>query len=224
MINYPTVKDNLKRYIAANFPILYICTFDEAKVEGYIEGITGKNGLLKNVLEWNGVDALVEWTKTEKGITKVPKGTGERYCQLEDTLADLNGGNGEGLDQTLLIIKDAAELSSPVVVLLKDIARKISAGIIKAAVVIISPTVDKIPLELEKMTAIMELGFPDEKEIISIIKEFMGSKAVNQKLLKKMSRALKGLTEFEIKDLLRLAIYDSGNYELPAEVMGLIFE
>ena len=42
MLNLPTVKGNLGRYVDAGFPILYIYTFDETEADRYISSIAGR--------------------------------------------------------------------------------------------------------------------------------------------------------------------------------------
>jgi SpoVK/Ycf46/Vps4 family AAA+-type ATPase len=223
MINYPTVKDNLEKYIDASFPILYICTFEETKVDECIFNIVRKNNLLKKVKEWNGVDGLVGWNMTDKNspikVKSMPP-----ILQLEKAL-DVLISSKAPLNQTLLVIKDAAEQLSSITASLKDIAYKIRNSETTAAVVIVAPTV-KIPPELEKIITILELGYPDEKEIGAIIEEFIGVQKIpapKPELMDELTRSLKGLTEFEIEDLLSLAIRDANN-QLTENSKQLIFE
>lgn len=210
MLNLPTVKDNLVRYIEAGFPLLYIYTFDEANADRYIEAVAGR----KKVLEWNGANGFIDF-KTKS--TLMPHQT------LEATLELLKAG--KELDRKLLVIKDADEYieTKEVVALLKEIAWKIRSGI-DATVIIVSPSI-RIPHALEKMITVMELDFPDEREINDIINEFLKDNeisAITKDLLDKMSLAFKGLTAFEIRDLLSLAISTDG--ELTNATLQLIFE
>ncbi len=63
MLNLPTVKGNLGRYVDAGFPILYIYTFDEAEADRYISSIAGR----KKVVEWNGANGFADFkTKVHK--------------------------------------------------------------------------------------------------------------------------------------------------------------
>jgi SpoVK/Ycf46/Vps4 family AAA+-type ATPase len=207
------------RYIEAGFPIIYINTFEEAKADRYIAAIPGYKG----VLEWNGSKGFVDF-KTKTTLNR-------ENMTLEETLASLN--DEKELKRKLLVIKDAANYlntkegsntaSAKVIALLKEIAGKIRTGL-DAAVIIVSPTVH-IPQDLEKMTTVLELGYPDEKEISAILKKFMEDNeipAVNAILKEGMLQALKGLTEFEIEDLLRLAISEDG--ELTAKAIKLILD
>ena len=62
MLHLPTVQDHLRQYVDAGFPILYICTYEEAKADQYIASAAGR----REVLEWNGADGFVNFK------TKVP--------------------------------------------------------------------------------------------------------------------------------------------------------
>ena len=50
MLHLPTVQGNLADYKDAGFPILYICTYEEANADQYITATAGN----MEVLEWNG--------------------------------------------------------------------------------------------------------------------------------------------------------------------------
>lgn len=210
MPNLPTVRDNLTRYIEAGFPILYICTFDEEDADRYIQNVAGR----KKVLEWNGANGFVEF-RTKSPL--VP------HQSLEATLSLLN--SEKELARKLLVIKDADELieTNEIIALLKEIAWKIRNGV-DATVIVVSPTIH-IPRALEKLITVMELNFPDEREINGIINEFLKDNeisAITKDLLDKMSMAFKGLTAFEIRDLLSLAISTDG--ELTNATLQLIFD
>jgi SpoVK/Ycf46/Vps4 family AAA+-type ATPase len=212
MLNLPSVKDNLVQYINAGFPILYINTFEEAKVDECIAAIAGR----KEVVEWNGADGFVDFKHKKSLISSL---------QLEDTLAHLK--SGKELNRKLLVIKDADEIlktkdaENKVVCQLKEIARKIRIGAIDSTVIIISPVI-RIPQALEKMTAVLALDLPKKDDIEAIIKEFIevNGYTVNEKLFSDMLIAFKGLSEFEIRNLLGLAI--QYNAELTDKTLELI--
>jgi SpoVK/Ycf46/Vps4 family AAA+-type ATPase len=210
MFELPTVKDNLSRFIDAGYPILYINTYEESKADGCISSVAGG----RKVLEWNGAGGFTDF------LTKAPLIANQT---LESTLTLLK--TGREMDRKLLVIKDAdSELDAPrVVALLKEIARKILNGDFDASVIIVSSSLN-IPGALEKMVTVLELDFPDKKEICDVINGFMRDNeipAVHPGLLDDMSVAFKGLSEFEIKDLLSLAISEDG--ELTKKALRLIF-
>lgn len=213
MLNLPTVKGSLGRYVDAGFPILYIYTFDEAEADKYISSIAGR----KKVLEWNGANGFVDFITKNILIADQP---------LEATLSLLKNGNE--LHRSLLVIKDADRQleSDKVTALLKEIARKIrkEEGGIDATVIIISSTLN-IPQPLEKLTTVLKLDLPDENEIHGIVNKFLQDirmTGINSELLDEMPVALKGLSKFEIEDLLRLSISQDG--ELTEKALPLIFE
>lgn len=211
MLHLPTVKDNLGLYIDAGFPILYICTFEEAKVDRYIAAAAGNMG----VLEWNGAT----------GFRELASKSSQPKWSLEHTLSTLS--EGKELDRKLLVIKDAVEqLKVPkVTALLKEIARRIHSRTLEAAIIIVSPTIC-IPQELEKLVTVLELELPDEEEISGIVNQFIqdfGVPPVPSKFLDELSIALKGLSEMEIEDLLRLAVSKEEG-ELTSKALQLIFD
>lgn len=219
MLHLPTVQDHLSRYIDAGFPILYICTYEEAKADRYIAAVAGR----REVLEWNGTDGFVNF-KTKASL--VPSQT------LEATLAFLK--TGKELNRKLLVIKDADEQLNPngqrksdkVIALLKEIARKIRKedGGIDATVIIVS-SVLHIPQELEKLITVLELDLPDEAEIGRIIDQFVQDNEISAgptDFQAELVTAFKGVTESEIKDLLSLAVSQDG--ELTRKALQLIFD
>lgn len=224
MLHLPTVKDNLGGYIDAGFPILYICTYEEAKADQYIMKAAGR----KKVLEWNGAEGLVDFK------TKVPQNIGRDHS-LGAVLSFLK--NDRELDRTLLVIKDAdGQFASggmygqpdaeKVIALLKEIARKIrkEEGGIDAAVIIVSHALH-IPQPMEKLVTVLELELPDEKEITAIINRFIQNNGILElpaKFLDEMVTAFKGLSESEIEDLLSLVVAQEG--ELTGKTLKLIFD
>lgn len=215
MQNSPTVKDDLGRYIDAGYPILYIHTFDESKADEYIVSAAGR----RNIFEWNNSNGFVD-LRTKCKIDD---------WDLESTLAYLK--KGKELDRCLLVIKDADEMlrqdsqirSDKAIALLKEIAGKIRMGL-DATVIIVSSSL-YIPKPLEKFITILELDMPNEEEIHHIIKNFINDNeipTVRAELLDELSAAFKGLSEFEINDLLRLAV-SQGEGELTGKALQLIF-
>lgn len=219
MQSFPTVKQDLAGYIDAGFPLIYILTFEEAKTDRYISMAAGR----KKIIEWNGANGFVDFkTKTAfiGGHT------------LEATLGLLK--NGKELHRKLLVIKDADRYleagngvrepeNDRIISMIKEIARKIRSGDIDATVIIVS-SVLHIPQPLEKMITVLELELPDEKEIEGIIDGFVRGydiPTIYPGLRRDMATAFKGLSEFEIEDLLRLAVSQDG--ELTQKTLQLIF-
>lgn len=212
--------EELGSYIDARFPIIYIHTFEESKSDRYISLVAGK----KEVIEWNGANGFVDFE------TKNPFIPG---YSLEATLSLLK--EGKEMHRKLLVLKDVDRLlgarqaaeqpdSDRVISLLKEIARKIRKEEIDATMFIVS-SILHIPPTLEKLVTVLKLDLPDEEEIGDIIDRFVKDHddipTVYPGLRGEMKTAFKGLSEFEIEDLLRLAISQDG--ELTQKALQLIF-
>lgn len=208
----PDFKEKVSHYMDAGFPILYVNTFEEGKVGDIIYDVRES----RDVYEWNETNGYIHFE------TKTPENGGEDWA-LEDVLEFVK--DPEILDQKILILKDTASyLEDPrIVSKLKGIARMIHQGI-DATVIIIS-SVLLIPRELEKFITILDMDYLSEKEIKEIIQDFIQEndvEKVEEELIDRFAVAFKGLTEYEIENLLALSYSENG--ELEEDDLQLIFE
>ena len=99
-----------------------------------------------------------------------------------------------------------------VITCLKEIALQISKGL-DSSVIIVS-SVLKLPKELEKFITILEMDFPTQEEISRQIVSFADEQGVpiDKNLLEDMSMAFKGLTEFEVENILASALAVDGTF------------
>ena len=128
-------------------------------------------------------------------------------------------------DIKLIALKDiTAYLDEPrIVSKIKGIARLINQGA-DANVIIVSTTL-VIPKELEKYITILEMDYLNTDEIKGIIRSFINENSIeniSDSLIDELATAFKGLTEFEINNLLALSYADDG--ELTRRDLHLIFE
>ncbi|GIW48840.1 MAG: hypothetical protein KatS3mg079_316 [Caloramator sp.] len=203
-------EEKLIRYIDAGFPIIYIQTFEESKVDEIIKKISGR----RRVFEWNLFNGFVD-AKTGKIIMD--------NSSLENTLNLLK--RDEELEGKLLVLKDInSKLNdSEIVAVLKGIANKIYNGL-DSTIIIVSYTLN-IPKELEKYITILELdnlSIQDIKEVILNFLEVNDIPHISDKLLEEMAIAFRGLSEFEIINILSLAYADDG--DLSKADLSLIFD
>ncbi|MGG3907192.1 AAA family ATPase [Geobacillus stearothermophilus] len=194
------VKEKVLHYIDAQFPILYLNTFEEAKADEIIK----KSAYGREILEWNASRGFVDFR------TKLPLLEG--MDRLEVTLSFLN--NNDELRGKILVIKDVHHfIDNPYVISrLKDISLRIHNGL-ETIIFLVSPVL-KIPVELEKYTTIIEMDYMGEKEIKSLIKQFIEVNElpdISDSLLEEFTTAFKGLTEYEIINILSLAYSKDGN-------------
>ena len=205
-----TFKAKLVRYIDAGFPIIYINTFEEDKVDSLILEISSG----KEVYEWNETNGYIDFA------TKTPL---QEDCSLERMLDQLK--TPDLLDRKILIFKDITSyLDDPrIVSKVKGLARMINQGV--DATVIIVSSVLVIPKDIEKYVTILEMDYLNTDEIKTIIRGFVKdnlNQQVDEKLIEEFALAFKGLTEFEILNLLALSYADDG--DLTRKDLRLIFD
>lgn len=208
-----TIKAKLARYIDAGFPIIYINTFEEDKIDTIVTEISSG----KEVYEWSEANGYVEF---EHGTPQ------NEDCGLEQMIDQLK--IPELLSQKIILLKDTAfYLENPKIVSkLKWLARMINQGV--DATIIIVSSVLVIPKDLEKYITILEMDYLSTDEIKQIIQKFiqeqdnLAQQKVDEKLIDEFAIAFKGLTEFEILNLLALSYADDG--ELTRKDLRVIFD
>ncbi|MGH4139485.1 AAA family ATPase [Clostridium sp.] len=204
------LKEKLIRYIDAGFPIIYINSFEENKIDEIIQSAACG----RKILEWNGFNGFVDF-KT--------KSTFIADYSLKDTLTLLKT-EGE-LDRKLLILKDMHSFmeDANIIAQIKGIVGNINAGLDTNIIMISS--VLSIPRELEKYITVLDMDYLSTNEVEKIIQAFINDNSlqnINLNFLEEMSVAFKGLSEFEINNILALAYADDG--ELTRKDLILVFD
>lgn len=204
------VKDKMVRYMDAGFPILYLNTFEEDKADAMIRSIAGGKG----ILEWN-IRGFFDY----KGKTALSD------ISLKDTLSMLDGNDCE-LQRKVLIIKDIQTCinDSTIIAELKNLAIKINRGLEEFTIVIVSPVLT-IPKELENFITIFTMDYLNQHEICNIITRFCEEQELpnlHDEFMDELAQAFKGLSEFEICNILALAVSDDG--EITRSDLSLIFD
>lgn len=206
-----TLKPKLVRYIDAGFPVIYINTFEEDKVDTIVQEISSG----KEVYEWNETNGYIDFS------TKTPM---IEDCSLERMLDQLKVE--DLLERKIILLKDvAAYLDEPKIVSkIKGVARMINQGV--DATVIIVSSILVIPKDLEKFITILEMDYLNTDEIKTIIRNFIKENTflptIEDGLIDELALAFKGLTEFEILNLLALSCANDG--ELTRKDLRLIFD
>ena len=210
--------EKISQYMDAGYPILYMNTFEELKG---VKSIISASGA-RQVLSCSYAEGLVLYKNGEaQDLYKNDLAKTPIAIVLEQLLTE---GLYE-LDGKVIVFKDIHHyLEEPEVIsLLKQLVNKINLGA-DFSIIFLSPIV-KIPKELEKFITIIEaeyMGYDAiRKEIVDFI-EYQELPKVADKLLDELAMAFKGLTKFEINNLLALAYANDG--ELTRADLGLIFE
>lgn len=213
-----TFEEKMSSYMDAGFPILYINTFEETKVLKSILNAAGG----RDVLEWNYADGLSLY---KKGMAAEENKGDLSRMSIITVLEQLMTEGWYDLQGKILILQDIHYYfdQPEVTALLKNLVIKINNGM-DTAIVLIAPVI-KIPPELEKFITILEIEYLGFAEIRQAIENFIDAyelPKVNDKLLDELAMAFKGLTKFEIDNLLALAYSNDG--ELTRGDLKVIFE
>ncbi|MCD8105014.1 MAG: AAA family ATPase [Lachnospiraceae bacterium] len=215
-----SIKSKLMRYMDAGFPIIYINTFEEDKADDLIRSVSRG----REVYEWNGTCGYMDFQ------TKAPM---MEDCSLEYMLDQHR--TVDTLDRQAIVLKDVTPFfedskgvvnpeNARVVSKLKGMARMINQGMADATILIIARTI-VIPPELDNYITILEMEPLSDAEIRDVIRTFISDnrmRMVREELIEEMAMAFKGLTEFEINNLLALSYAQDG--ELTRSDLKLIFD
>lgn len=166
---------------------------------------------------------MYEWNETNGYIDFSTKAPLYEDCSLENMLDDLKISGM--LDGKIIILKDInAYLSEPhIVSKIKGLARMINQGA-DAAIIIVS-NILVIPKELEKFITIVEMDYLNHEEIKEVIYRFIKDQEIDHisdTLVEKMAVAFKGMSEFEIYNLLAFSYADDG--QLTLSDLNIIFD
>lgn len=194
-------RDLLSSYIDALYPIIYINHFDFKVIDDIISDIIDG----KKVVEYNNGLGIVDF-KTK---------TSMKECDLYNFL---NLVKDDGYEHPMFIVmKDVhTQLDNPEVVsILKYISeRNLYNESYNASIFIVSSKLC-IPKELEDFITVFDIPLPTDAEIANIMTEFIEDLGicVSEDVVGEISLSLKGLNEFQIKQILNLAYQDGGCLE-----------
>jgi len=110
-----------------------------------------------------------------------------------------------------------------VIARLKKWAERINSGLLRATIFILSPIL-RIPKEIEKYITVIEMDYLTDAEILDIIQRLAKEHEIHfpDRLIKDYANAFKGLSEFEIQNILKLIF--SKNEDITRSQIGCIFE
>lgn len=205
-----TMKEKFVRYVDAGFPIIYLNTFEENKADEMIRSVSRG----KAIIEWN-----------ERGFFDRKENINNLGQSIVESLEMLILDT-KTLERKILILKDAHPyLELPgVSSRLKVLAQLISDGLEDFTIIIVSPIV-KIPKELENFLTILTIDYLSQAEIHQVIQDFCKEQEITPLqyvFLGELSLTLKGLSEFEIRNILALALSDDG--AITRSDLEIIFE
>lgn len=208
----PSLQNQLNSYVNALRPIIYINHFDHHIADELIESVANETKC---------------FTYTNSGIFSGKERLSVQDSSLagfiEDKLVLLDEADAENPKHIFLIIKDAHQyldekspLYSPKCIsLLKELAQKtmFSEGVY-ATVFFVSPVL-VLPREIEKMITVLDIPVPNEEEGGEIVSDYEKSFniAIEEDVRNELVISFKGLTEFEIRQILNYAYQQSGTFD-----------
>ena len=189
--------------IRARYPIIYVVTFEEARVLAALEQIARTRN--KRMYLWSLTQGLTA------GGTSTPGGEGTRnlVAALDQVL--------HSRESALYVFRDAhAQLEqADIVRKLKDVAMAIKASF--NTVIIISPVL-RVPVELEKEITVVDYPLPGYRELDGILQGVIDSVKSNPNVhidlpapaREKIVRAALGLTQTEAENAFARALVMDG--------------
>lgn len=192
--------EELASYIDALRPLIYIEHFDFENIDRLIKKAVGAT----KIYEFCNAFGMVDFQ------SKAP--TTAHPMSLREFLGLFSGGP----QNCVVLLKDAhCHLNEPeIIASLKTIALRTIYSDDYHVVVIFASTRLVIPDELEKLITVFDIPCPGDDEIGGIISDYAQSfniATINQDVKADLIQSFKGLSEFEIRQILNLAYQRSGN-------------
>ena len=202
MQNETTTK--IETLIRARYPLIYIVSFEELRVEESIKSIAEARAKTKYV--WTITEGLSTPDGTVLSEFKDPVKVLEYISQI-----DVNG---------IFILKDYHHyMNDPVVIRkLRDLGHSLKST--RKNAIFLSPIL-KIPTELEKEMSVVDFKLPNKDELKAIVKEIasnVGGDTENEikdnDQLEKIVEAALGLTAEEAENVFAKSIVENGRLEM----------
>lgn len=204
-----SLEERLNLYMDAGFPILYIDTFEEGKADFAIGEAAGN----REVMEWNvrGLFFKKEKVREERSLSDMLDYLIDpRKLELDELMERY------APRRKVLVIKDMRELweDTEIIAKLKYLSERIVDGsLLDFNIVVVAPML-KIPKELERYITVFSVDPLSGQEITEIIEGFCEEQEIpdlDKDFVRELSLAFLGLPEFEISNILALAVADNGN-------------
>lgn len=196
----------LAAYVAALRPIIYINHFDFHAVDNLIASVAEKD---TKIYEYNEAGHHVDFQH------KIPAGMLPGSDNLNSFLAAFDDNEPKN---AFLVLKDVHRYFRPenadavIIARLKSIAERtmFREGVYVTVFLVCSEQI--IPIELEKMVTVFDIPLPGTREIESIIRDYANrfQIPISPADVNELCVSFKGLSDFEIRQILNLAYQRSG--------------
>lgn len=201
------IRSDFNKMIDVNTPIIYIQDYDFVRVDELICDVVGKG---VKIDEWNPGRGRINF-RTKESIAPGESITLDAYLS-EKCKPEFKE------KPEFVVLRDIQDfIEEPKVkTLLQLIAqRKLYDRDFEVTIIIVS-SVLKVPTELEKYVSYLEISFPTEDEINTLIDEHIEVNAYDKSKFtdedrEKLMPSLKGMTCFEIDRMLDMAMSSNGS-------------
>lgn len=204
-------QSKIQHYMDAGFPVLYLNTYEEAKAEKAVRRAAGSGP----ILVWDGTDRICDISTDPAPV---------KYEMTSFTLAEVLDDRMTYQRKQVFLLKNTDTfMNNPAVLArLKKMEEQSHAGRLDTTIVILSPVL-QLPSEIEKYITVIEMDYLNSDEIRGVIRGFIRDQntTITKELEASLTNAFKGLSEFEIQNILQLAYAESG--ELTTSQISLIF-
>ena len=201
----------LHPYVASDYPILYLVTFDEETADSAIRELADNRNVddrKVRISEWNMAHGFVHFDTKLPVDTKLPEQSHDE-CKYQDLYDALDIWLADDLRNDFLIVRDAhlALRDNPnalarLKALTHKIIRKDRSGY--ATIFLVSSQLC-VPSELEPYITVIEPPPTEHNKISMIVHQFAEdySLSVDDEKISKLTKAFRGLSEYQIMLLLK---------------------
>ncbi|EST38917.1 hypothetical protein N566_05025 [Streptomycetaceae bacterium MP113-05] len=208
-----TFRDNLALLLRARFPVLYVESYEEARVLAEIVSVASDQSLMRTVRP------VYVWSATRGFVgpqgAAVPKTTDPRQA-VEWVMRQESAGVFVMLDLHAYLGDDRRPADPHLVRLLRDVVTALQAGAIGRVLILIAPLL-RIPGELEKDVTLVDFPLPAEEEIRAVLDGMIVSNSegririeVDSVGRERLAKAALGLTLNEATNAFARAMVDDG--------------
>lgn len=204
-------RDEFELLLRSRYPVIYVPTLEEERVEAAIAASAGKLGN-RGVYTWDFVDGY-QGNPNDTGFGR--RNPLQALELVEKLPLDVPG---------IFVLRDFHRFLDDISVSrkLRNLSRSLKSQ--PKNIVIISPQIDIIPTDLSEVLTILEFPLPTGEEIKSEVSRLLATigKSLEEKTLGELVRSCQGLSIERIRRVLARAIATRGS--LTSEDVELILE
>jgi ATP-dependent 26S proteasome regulatory subunit len=207
--------ESLALLFRARFPILYVESFEEARVLAEIRSVATDPKLMRTVRP------VHVWSSTRGFVGldgAVQKGTVDPKAAVEWTLTQNGAGVFVMLDLHAYLGDDRRPADPQLVRVLRDVATAFQSGGDARVLIVVAPLL-RIPDELEKDVTLVDFPLPNEREIRNVLDEMIAANSSADSRIRievdtvgkeRLAKAALGLTLNEATNAFARAMVDDG--------------